>query len=82
MRGAARMGVASTVLTLLAGVWLFVAPFVVDYQDRWRKLSDATLNDMWSGAALAGVAALTLLAVVSLALRDAVRRRERDGAEG
>jgi len=78
----ARLGLAATALTLLAGVWLFVAPFVVDYQDRWKTLSDATLNDMWSGAALAGVAALTLLAVVSLALRDAVRRRERDGAEG
>ncbi|BBL81122.1 hypothetical protein RxyAA322_29760 [Rubrobacter xylanophilus] len=78
MRGAARVGVASTVLTLLVGVWLFVAPFVVDYQDRWRTLSDATLNDMWSGAVLAVLAALTLLAVACLALRDAVRR-ERDG---
>jgi hypothetical protein len=73
--GAARLGLASTVLTFLGGVWLFVAPFIVDYQDRWETLSGATLNDMWSGAILVALSFLTLLAVVSLALRDAVRHR-------
>jgi len=69
----ARAGLAAMVLVFLAGIWLFVAPLIVGYQNDYSTLIDATENDMWSGGVLIAVAALTLILFGAFALRDAAR---------
>lgn len=78
-----RVGIATTVLTFLAGIWVFLAPFIVDYQNVWTTLADPTRNDMWSGGVLIAVSALTLLLFAIFAVRDAAIavRAKRSGEE-
>jgi hypothetical protein len=76
----ARIGLATTVLSFIGGVWLFLAPFVVEYQEVGEDWIRATKNDLWTGGILMAVSALTLFLFVAFALRDAVtdaRRRRR-----
>ena len=92
MKPQAKAGLAAIVIMFLAGIWLFVAPLIVDYQNDWNTLADPTKNDMWSGGVLITIAALTLLLFAAFALRDAAqaaarrranveqRRTEADGA--
>ena len=76
----ARIGLATTVLSFIGGVWLFLAPFVVEYQEVGEDWIRATKNDLWTGGILMTVSALTLFLFVAFALRDAAtdaRRRRR-----
>jgi hypothetical protein len=66
-----KAALAITVIAFAAGIWLFLAPFIVDYQNDWKTLIDATKSDMWTGGALVGIATLTLLLFPAFALRDA-----------
>lgn len=66
-------GVVTTILTFMSGIWVFLAPFIVDYQDNWKSLIDATKNDFLSGGALVAISAITFIAVVALALRGALK---------
>lgn len=79
-----RTGLVSTALTFVAGIWVFLAPFVVDYQNDWKNLTDATKNDFASGTTLLALSAVTFFAVTALAVREAVRwadkRRAREAA--
>ena len=68
-----KAALATTVIAFVAGIWLFLAPFMVDYQNDWKILIDPTKSDMWTGSALIGVAALTLLLFLAFALHDAAR---------
>lgn len=80
---ATRMGLATTLLTFIAGVWLFLAPLVVGYQDFSRDWTEATKNDLWMGGALIGFGALTPIVFLAFALRDVAyqaRRREQERA--
>ena len=77
----ARVGLVTTALALIGGVWLFLAPFIVGYQEVGEEWIGATKNDMWAGGALIAVSALTLFLFIAFALRDAAahadeRRRE------
>ena len=69
----ARGGLIVTVVGFFAGIWLFLAPFLVEYQKVGQDWIDATKNDLWSGGALMAISALTLLLFAAFALRDAVR---------
>ena len=82
----ARIGFVSTLLTFIGGVWLFLAPFIVQYQKVGEDWIDATRNDLWAGGILMSVSALTLFLFTAFALRDASaradeRRREEEDSE-
>lgn len=68
----ARGGLIVTVIGFFAGIWLFLAPFLVEYQKVGQDWIDATRNDLWTGGALMAISALTLLLFTAFALRDAV----------
>jgi hypothetical protein len=76
----ARGGLIITVIGFFAGIWLFLAPFLVEYQKVGQDWIDATRNDLWSGGALIAISALTLLLFAAFALRDAARAAEQESA--
>ena len=78
----ARGGLIVTVIGFFAGIWLFLAPFLIEYQKVGEDWIDATKNDLWTGGALIAISALTLLLFAAFALRDATRAVEqKDAAE-
>jgi hypothetical protein len=76
----ARGGLIITVIGFFAGIWLFLAPFLVEYQKVGQDWIDATRNDLWTGGALIAISALTLLLFAAFALRDATRAAEQESA--
>ena len=76
----ARGGLIVTVIGFFAGIWLFLAPFLVEYQKVGEDWIDATKNDLWTGGALIAISALTLLLFAAFALRDAARAVEQESA--
>jgi hypothetical protein len=72
----ARGGLIVTVVGFFAGIWLFLAPFLVEYQKAGQNWIDATKNDLWTGGALIAISAVTLLLFAAFALRDAARAAE------
>ena len=77
----ARIGILTTILTFLGGIWLFLAPFIVGYQKVGQDWIDATKNDIWTGGALMVVAVITILLFAAFGLRDAAhaaRRRDQE----
>ena len=72
----ARGGLIVTVVGFFVGVWLFLAPFLVEYQKVGQDWIDATKNDLWTGGVLMAISALTLLLFAAFALRDAARAAE------
>lgn len=72
----ARVGLATTILAFFGGVWLFLAPFVVGYQEVGEDWVAATGNDLWTGGLLMVVSTLTLFIFAALALHDAAARVE------
>ena len=76
-----KAALVTTVVAFAAGIWLFLAPFIVDYQNDWKTLIDATKSDMWTGGALIGIATLTLLLFLAFALRDADREVQRSSPD-
>ena len=76
----ARGGLIVTAVGFFAGVWLFLAPFLVEYQKVGQDWIDATKNDLWTGGALMAISALTLLLFAAFALRDAIRAAEQKNA--
>jgi hypothetical protein len=76
----ARIGLIVTAIGFFAGIWLFLAPFIVEYQKVGQDWIDATKNDLWTGGALIAISALTLILFSAFALRDAARAAEQDSA--
>lgn len=76
----ARGGLIVTIVGFFAGVWLFLAPFLVEYQKVGQDWIDATKNDLWTGGALIAISALTLLLFAAFALRDAVSAADQKNA--
>ena len=76
----ARGGLIVTVVGFFVGIWLFLAPFLVEYQKVGQDWIDATKNDLWTGGALIAISALTLLLFAAFALRDAIRAAEQKNA--
>ena len=48
-------GITVAFLTLLAGIWLVVAPFALAYQPAGADWADPTYVDVWTGVVLAVV---------------------------
>jgi hypothetical protein len=71
MTSQARIGLIVTAIGFFTGIWLFLAPFIVEYQKIGQDWTDATKNDLWTGGALIAISTLTLFA-----LRDAARTVE------
>ena len=76
----AKAGLLTTVIGFFTGIWLFLAPFVVEYQKVGQDWIDATKNDLWAGGALIAISALALILFVAFALRDAAREVERENS--
>jgi hypothetical protein len=72
----ARGGLIVTIVGFFAGIWLFLAPFLIEYQKAGQDWIDATKNDLWTGGALMAISAVTLLLFAAFALRDAARAAE------
>ncbi|HEX6710811.1 MAG TPA: hypothetical protein VF068_10825 [Rubrobacter sp.] len=72
----ARVGIITTVIGFFAGIWLFLAPFIIEYQKVGQDWIEATRNDLWTGGALIAISALTLILFTAFALRDAARTAE------
>ena len=75
----ARVGLIATVIGFFTGIWLFLAPFVVEYQKVGQDWIDATRNDLWTGGVLIAISALTLILFGAFALADAARAAEQRG---
>ena len=71
MASQARVGLIVTAIGFLTGIWLFLVPFIVEYQKVGQDWTDATKNDLWTGGALIAISALTLILFAAFALRDA-----------
>jgi hypothetical protein len=78
MASQARVGLIVTAIGFLTGIWLFLAPFIVEYQKVGQDWTDATKNDLWTGGALIAISTLTLILFAAFALRDAVRAVEQE----
>jgi hypothetical protein len=76
----ARVGLIVTVIGFFTGIWLFLAPFIVEYQRVGQDWIDATKNDLWTGGALIAISVLTLVLFGAFALRDAARAAELESA--
>jgi divalent metal cation (Fe/Co/Zn/Cd) transporter len=72
----ARGGLIVTVVGFFAGIWLFLAPFLVEYQKVGQDWSAPTKHHLWTGGALMAISALTLILLAAFALRDAARAAE------
>ena len=72
----ARGGLIVTVVGFFVGVWLFLAPFLIEYQKVGQDWIDATKNDLWTGGVLMAISALTLVLFAAFALRDAAHAAE------
>jgi hypothetical protein len=82
----ARIGLATTVLSFIGGVWLFLAPFILEYQEVGEDWIRATRNDLWTGGFLMAISALVFFLFVAFALRDAAaraneRRQKEEGSQ-
>jgi hypothetical protein len=80
----ARGGLIVTVVGFFVGVWLFLAPFLVEYQKVGQDWIEATKNDLWTGGVLMAISALTLVLFAAFALHDAARaaRLKSEAEEG
>ncbi|HKH57263.1 MAG TPA: hypothetical protein VKA20_01895 [Rubrobacter sp.] len=76
MTSQARIGLIVTAIGFSTGIWLFLAPFIVEYQKVGQDWTDATKNDLWTGGALIAISALTLILFAAFALHDAARAVE------
>ena len=76
----ASVGIITTVIGFFVGIWLFLAPFLIEYQKVGQNWIEATRNDLWTGGALIAISALTLILFVAFALRDAAKAAERNSA--
>jgi hypothetical protein len=46
MTSQARIGLTVTVIGFFTGIWLFLAPFIIEYQKVGQDWTDATKNDL------------------------------------
>ena len=72
----ARIGLVTTVLSFIGGVWLFLAPFIVEYQEVGEDWIRATRNDLWTGGVLMAISTLAFFLFVAFTLRDAAARAD------
>ena len=79
MTSQARIGLIVTAIGFSTGIWLFLAPFIVEYQKVGQDWIVATKNDLWTGGVLIAISALTLILFAAFALRDAARAVEQAG---
>lgn len=82
MRRVISPGALSLVLTLIAGIWLILAPVLLDTQPRGAAWTDATINEVAVGGVLILVSLIGLFLQVGLGLRDWILTvLSSDGAE-
>lgn len=69
---AGRVAIGGLILIVLAGAWLFAAPFGLAYQPMGTSWTAATRNDLATGGALILIAAITLIAYAALMAKDLI----------
>jgi hypothetical protein len=66
-------GLATLVVTLLTGVWLIIAPFVMQTQPAAKRWTPSTINDVVLGGILFAISVVAILAILGLGLRGLVQ---------
>jgi hypothetical protein len=69
-----RLGFVAVTLIVLAGAWVFFAPFIVGYQPRGGGWVTATRDDLVTGGALTAVALAGLITAAAFTVRGLRRR--------
>jgi hypothetical protein len=69
-----RAGFTAAARMVLAGAWVFFAPFIVGYQPRGGHWVTATHNDLATGGAIAAASLTGLITTAALTVRDLRRR--------
>lgn len=69
-----RVAIGGLISCVLAGVWLFVAPFGLAYQPLGAHWITATRNDLATGGALILVGSITVIVYAAMSARDLLRR--------
>ena len=70
MSGSDKVGLTALVVTLLGGVWLVAAPWIVGYQPSGAAWTAGTRNEFWLGFGLVAVTLGALIVYVANALRS------------
>ncbi len=75
-------GVFTLALTFLGGIWLSLAPFVLQIQPAGMPWLPSTVNDVAAGGLLITISLLGILAYLALSLNDVIQaaRRHSTGA--
>ncbi len=66
-------GIYALVVTLLAGAWLVISPWVTQTQRAGSVWSPGTVNNLATGGILIAVSVLGIALILALTLRDLVR---------
>lgn len=74
-----KVGMGILGLLTLSGLWLMLAPFLVDFQQRGADWSAATVDNVFVGLALAVLSFAALVTVLAGGL-SAIARRARERA--
>src|SRR5579862_7889436 len=69
------VGLGASLLTLLTGAWLILAPFALGFQPYTGDWTDATKNDFWFGIGIS-VVALAGMILFAMALLTTLRQAE------
>lgn len=65
-----KLGIGVLVLTLLGGVWLAAAPFIVGYQSRGAHWPEGTRNEFFVGVGIMALAVTALVVFAANALAE------------
>ncbi|MCL4543287.1 MAG: hypothetical protein M1118_01605 [Chloroflexi bacterium] len=67
------LGIVTLVVTLIAGLWLMYAPFVIGYQQVGADWTLATKNDLVVAILVVGLSLTGFVGYVAMSLQDALR---------
>ena len=73
------LGLATTILTGILGLWVILQPFLIQYQQVGRTFLEGTRNDVWVGAGLIAVAMVVTLAIIAESAHETASRRPMTG---
>jgi hypothetical protein len=70
----------TTILTGILGLWVFLQPFLIQYQAVGSTFLEGTRNDIWVGLGLMAVSLVVTLAIIAESAYEAPRRRPTTGS--
>ena len=74
------IALGTTILTGILGLWVFLQPFLIQYQTVGNTFLEGTRNDLWVGLGLMAVSLVAALAIIAESAYEAPRRRQTTGS--